>query len=437
MHIVYLRKDLRLQDNNALWEASQHGEVVAVYALREDLGSAQKWWLKKSLESLSKDLKEIGIPLVLRRGSPEKVVGEIFRELEAVGIFYNLGYDGLDPDFSKICKNVQSFPGFLLFEPTAISSKKGEYYKVYTSFQNACAKELDIPSVHYRPKPKPYSKKVPSSDSYEVESSPWEKHWKPGEEQAHKTLKRFIDRSLEDYKVARDFPAEEGTSTLSAHLAFGEINPAQIFRALEGKRGVGCETYKKELIWREFSYHLLYHFPKLPSEPFDERFKKFDWRNNESRLKRWQEGKTGYPIVDAGMRQLFETGWMHNRVRMIVGSFLTKDLLIPWQKGAEWFFERLVDADLANNSGNWQWVAGCGADAAPFFRIFNPVLQGERFDPEGDYIRKWVPELSHLDKKQIHAPWKSEKKGEYPSPMIDHKEARGKALDLFSKITKG
>ena len=266
-------------------------------------------------------------------------------------------------------------------------------------------------------------------------------HWKQGSDQASTILNLFLEKGVRTYPEDRDRPDREGTSILSPYLHFGEISPRQVWHQTRLRSNVrpdlnkGSNAYLRELIWREFSFHLLHHFPKIADEPFNPAFKSFAWKDDVQALSAWQKGMTGYPIVDAGMRQLWQTGWIHNRVRMIVASFLTKHLLIPWQDGARWFWDTLVDADLANNSASWQWVAGCGADAAPFFRIFNPILQGRKFDPTGTYVRKWVPEIVNLPNRIIHAPWENGIYVDgYPRPIIDHRLARQRALNVFKNM---
>ena len=267
--------------------------------------------------------------------------------------------------------------------------------------------------------------------------------WQPGQKGAHDALHRFLSDGVDNYAGGRDQPAERWTSSLSPHLHFGEISPRQIASRLRTVRGEGASSFLRELGWREFSHHLLYHFPQLDRYPLREQFASFPWCEDKDGLRAWQRGQTGYPLVDAGMRQLWKTGWMHNRVRMVAGSFLVKDLLINWRRGAEWFWDTLVDADLANNSMGWQWVAGCGADAAPFFRIFNPIAQGEKFDREGTYVKRWVPELAQVPSRSIHAPWRAPDHVlrtagltlglDYPEPIIDHAYARQRALDALQQ----
>jgi deoxyribodipyrimidine photo-lyase len=267
-------------------------------------------------------------------------------------------------------------------------------------------------------------------------------YWQPGESSAIELLNIFITDALPDYADGRDRTDKPFTSRLSAHLHFGEISPHQIWHATRSAmaRAGGAldrsgEKFLKEILWREFSYHLLHHFPHFPEQPFRPEFADFPWVEDDKALQRWQNGKTGYPIVDAGMRELWHTGIMHNRVRMVVASFLIKDLLIPWQQGERWFWDTLVDADIAANSASWQWVAGCGADASPYYRVFNPVLQGQKFDPQGDYVKKWVPELKHVHVDYIHTPWEMPMPPKaYPARMVDHAWARDRALAAFKKI---
>jgi deoxyribodipyrimidine photo-lyase len=282
---------------------------------------------------------------------------------------------------------------------------------------------------------------------------PWDtgiqKAWSPGESGAWARLDAWRDGSVADYRDERDFPDRDGTSRLSPHLHFGEVGPAQVWHAVQaagggGKAEKGAEAWLRQVIWREFAHHLLYHFPHTTDAPMQEKFARFPWTRADKQLRQWQKGATGYPIVDAAMRALWETGWMHNRLRMVVASFLTKHLLLPWQEGARWFWDTLVDADLANNSLGWQWTAGCGADAAPYFRVFNPVLQGKKFDPEGHFVRRWVPELQRMPARHVHAPWEAPDGvlqeaavrlgADYPHPMVDHGEARDRALEAWEAI---
>ncbi|HVW00096.1 MAG TPA: deoxyribodipyrimidine photo-lyase, partial [Planctomycetaceae bacterium] len=351
-----------------------------------------------------------------------------------------------------------SFNSALLRDPDAVVTKTGRIYRVFTPYSKACfahgAPEAPARTPHSWEAPA----RFPRSDSIDdLELLPrlnwadeFPEHWKPGEAGAHTALRRFLAH-IDEYPDERNRPDHAGSSRLSPHLHFGEISPRQIWEAVchacdespaHPKRG---EPFLRELLWREFAHVQLFHEPESPENPLRPEFADFPWRDDRKSLRAWQRGETGFPWIDAGMRQLWRTGWMHNRVRMAAGSFLVKDLLIPWQKGAAWFWDTLVDADLANNTMNWQWVAGCGVDAAPFFRVFNPVLQGQRFDPEGEYVRTWVPELARLPAQWIHQPWKAptevlESAGvrlgdNYPEPIVDHDEARQRALDALHKVT--
>ncbi|MBL8902973.1 MAG: deoxyribodipyrimidine photo-lyase, partial [Rhizobiales bacterium] len=343
------------------------------------------------------------------------------------------------------------FGGYLLHEPEAIRNGAGEPYKVYTPFSRACfaAGEPRLPAA--AAKPVMWQGKLQSDNLQDWNLLPkhpdwskgFESEWRPGEAAARAGLSRFLDEALAHYAEGRDRPDQAFTSRLSPHLHWGEISPAQCWVAVRdamaqarGKLDVAGEKYLKEILWREFSYSILHHRPDLPEVPFRLEFSAFLWRSDPAELQKWQQGMTGYPIVDAGMRELWATGTMHNRVRMIAASFLTKDLLLSWTEGVKWFWDTLVDADIASNSASWQWVAGCGADAAPYFRIFNPVLQGEKFDPEGAYVRKWVPELRELPSNVIHRPWEAQAplSGSYPPPMIDHGFARARALAALKQI---
>lgn len=440
MIIVWFRKDLRLSDNPALYAAAKKGVVLPLYILDETLGAASKWWLHHSLLAL----EESGVPLILRSGDPEKILAQLLKETKAEAIYWNRCYEpeSIKRDIQLKKKfPVESFNGSLLHEPWEILNDSEEFYKVYTHYWK---KSLKLDKIE-KPLPKPQVRWAKGVRTEKLSSwkllpthpnwaSKFDSFWEIGEEAAQKKLRSFISTSLKAYGHDRDFPAIVGTSRLSPHLHFGEISPRQIWHAAPH-----ASKFLSEIGWREFSYYLLYHFPKLPTAPFRPEFAKFPWKKNGKALKAWHQGKTGYPIVDAGMRELWSTGWMHNRVRMIVASFLIKDLLQPWQEGAAWFWDTLVDADLANNSASWQWVAGSGADAAPFFRIFNPVLQGKKFDPDGTYIKRWVPELAKVPPKWIHEIWEAPEEIQalaknYPSPIVDHEEARKIALMAFQKL---
>ncbi|MFM8442004.1 MAG: cryptochrome/photolyase family protein [Methylococcus sp.] len=470
--IVWLRRDLRLGDNPALLAAVETGKrLIPVYIQEPESnspwadGSASRWWLHHSLAALDAALRRLGSGLVIRRGPAIEVLQALASETGAGGIFWNRLYEPAAIERDTRVKQalreqglrVDTYNGSLLYEPWEIRKSGGEPYRVFTPFW----KVLLLQGLRRPPEPAPITL-PPLPAGLETESLaslnllpsiPWDvgfhSRWTVGEQGALQQLAEFIDDGLTDYKTGRDIPGQAGTSSLSPHLHFGEISPRQIVAVItrdgEYALGPGPECYLREIGWREFAYHLLFHFPHTAESPLDEKFTRLPWRNDFAEdLPRWQKGQTGYPIIDAGMRELWHTGWMHNRVRMIAASLLTKNLLIPWLEGARWFWDTLVDADLASNTLGWQWTAGCGADAAPYFRIFNPVLQGERFDPEGHYVRRWVPELARLPAAHIHQPWEA---GElrlgtygvrlgrdYPLPMVDLKFSRQRALDAFAAI---
>lgn len=456
-----------MSDNPCLHAAIKRGLIIPVfiYSPEEEgdwpLGGASKWWLHQSLKSLAASLEKLGAKLIIRRGEAVKELESLVQETGASALFWNLRYEPfaieqeckVEKYFQKIGIETQSFNGGLLFEPWKIANKSGKPFRVFTPFWKTC-----LASAGKIPKPLSAPKKIESPKHFpkslapnELELEPkldWAKEfskvWEPGEAGAQKNLKRFLRDVISDYENSRNRPDQQGTSRLSPHLHFGEISPRQIWATVQKNKSVSAKKYLAEIGWREFAYHLLFHFPKTPTKPLHEKFDAFPWRKNAAWLNAWQHGQTGFPIVDAGMRELWATGWMHNRVRMIVGSFLVKDLLLPWQSGARWFWDTLVDADLANNTLGWQWVAGCGADASPFFRIFNPMMQGEKFDPNGNYVRKWIPELAKLPDKWIHQPWNAPeeilskagiKLGKtYPQPIVSHAIAREVALEAFQKI---
>ncbi|HHF7365906.1 TPA: deoxyribodipyrimidine photo-lyase [Legionella bozemanae] len=464
--LIWFRQDLRLNDNPAFIEACSHHQfVIPLYIYNEKnsvLGGAQAWWLHYSLISLNRSLNQCGLNLVLRKGEPLEIILDLAKTISISSVFWNRCYEPSAISRDKKIKatllergiEVYSSNGTLLHEPWTIRNKNGDYFKVFTPYWKYCKQILNIqPPMHLEHRPTGIE--VQSDKLLEWKLLPninwaaqFSNYWTPGEEGAQYKLRQFIKYHLNGYKKNRDFPIKNATSRLSPHLHFGEISPLTIVRAIElTKVDSSCDLFSaehflSELGWREFSAYLLYHFPNLPYDNFRSEFDAFPWQNDEQLLTRWQRGLTGYPIIDAGMRELWATGYMHNRVRMIVASFLTKGLLVDWRLGADWFLDTLVDADLANNSASWQWAAGCGADAAPYFRIFNPVLQSQKFDPDGSYIRHWVPELSKLESPSIHAPWESTDCNriylhtKYPKPIINHHEARMRALNCYSQIKR-
>jgi len=442
--------------------------VLALYILDDEtpgqwcMGSASRWWLHRSLETLGRR-----IPLILRRGPADAVIAEVLRQSGAASLCFTRGYApwsaGLERKVNAACQAAgvacHRYGGFLVHEPEAIQTAQGGPYKVFTPFARACFAAGDPKPPRPAPAITWWSGTVPSEALDDFGLLPrrpnwaegFEAAWQPGEDGARLALARFIDEALADYAQGRDHPGRPATSRLSPHLQFGEISPVQCWQAVRAAQAAAggtldraAETFLKELLWREFSHHLLHLWPQLPEQPFRAEFAGFPWTEDAAGLQAWQRGRTGYPIVDAGMRELWATGYMHNRVRMIAASFLIKHLLIPWQEGERWFWSTLVDADLGNNAASWQWVAGCGADAAPYFRIFNPVLQGEKFDSDGAYVRRWVPELARLPERWLHRPWEAPPAvlasagvvlgNNYPHPVVDHGWARQRALAAFQQF---
>jgi len=474
--LLWFRQDLRLADNPALQAAIQRGAVIPVFihAPEEEApwqpGGASNWWLHQSLVALGEQLKECRSRLVIRRGPTLETLQDLVQESGARAVFWNRRYEpaviARDAKIKEALRagglQAESFNGALLHEPWTVQNLSGNPFQIFTPFWKHCLAKPDpigpSPGPRRLPAPQTWSDSA-SINSLGLEPrTDWAQGigaaWKPGEVGALENLRRFLDDAFDNYTDARNRPDLAATSRLSPHLHFGEISPRQIWQGLKEmaeKRGHPTEQwrnsqYAAELGWREFAHHLLFHFSNTPTEPLRAGFKEFPWRKGKITLRAWQNGQTGYPMVDAGMRELWATGWMHNRVRMIVASFLVKDLLLSWQEGAKWFWDTLVDADLAQNTLGWQWAAGCGADAAPYFRVFNPVTQGEKFDPHGNYVRRWCPELATLPEKWIHRPHEApadmlEHAGvklgrDYPSPVVNHAAARDGALQAFAQISK-
>lgn len=446
--LVWFENDLRLHDHPALTAAARAGSpIVPLFVWDGGAGwadgSASRWWLHRSLQAFSSDLDDAGLKLIIRCGDPETVVPAVAAEVDAGLVVWLERPDPLRADRdsrieSAIDRPVRRFGGVLLHDPERVQTGSGGPYKVFTPFYRKFTEVVNIEPAEGQPDfgqldPPPVLESAPLEALDLLPSLPWDEGlaeaWTPGEKGARR---RMADLHLSAYSNERDIPSIEGTSRMSPHLHFGEVSPRELWHAV-GK----VEPYRRQLVWRDFAHHLIHHFPNTRSEPLRDEFRAFPWRDDADELKRWQQGQTGYPIVDAGMRELWETGWMHNRVRMIVASFLTKHLLHTWLEGQAWFEDTLVDADLANNVFGWQWAGGCGADAQPFFRIFNPMTQGKKFDPEGTYVRRWVPELRDLPARVIHEPWKADRvTAAYPSPIVEHRDARERALAAYQKTRK-
>lgn len=471
--LVLFRSDLRVADNRALHAAAATGKpILPVFILDDESegvrprGAASRWWLHQSLEALSGEMEKLGAKLLLLKGKQNDIVHDLIERTGANTVFWNRRYDAacerdqeLKTELQDQGLTVESFDGMLLHEPTRLTTGSGTPFKVFTPFWRALDGLGDPRDPASRPRKLRALDKTPRGDTLKswdlLPTRPnWAKefaeNWQPGEKGAHAALDEFLDHAIDGYAKGRDLPSEPATSRLSPHLAAGEITPFQIFHALRSRKidapHAEIAAFRRELGWREFNHHLLFHNRDLATKNYNKSFDAFEWHHSKADARKWQQGMTGYPIVDAGMRQLWRTGWMHNRIRMVVASFLIKHLVIDWRDGEKWFWDTLVDADIANNPGNWQWVAGSGADASPFFRIFNPILQGEKFDPNGDYVRSFVPELADMPAKYIHKPWEAPKEvlakagvklgNTYPVPMVDHKEARDRALSAY-RATRG
>lgn len=481
--LVWFRRDLRLSDHPALHAAvERHDRVlpVFVYAPDEEApwapGAASRWWLHHSLQALNDALHALGAPLLIRAGDTLAQLRELARETGAEAVYWNRLYEPAFVARDRQVKDMlradgliaESFNGALLCEPWELKTAAGEPYRVFTPFwRNASLRmqsamqsgraPLRAPEVLQAPERRVAGLALEALNL--LPKIAWDgglhEAWTPGEAGAHERLTDFCAAAAATYRERRDLPAVDATSRLSPALHFGEVSPLQLvtrmqhLMAEQPAAGVHANTewYLRELGWREFAHHLLFHFPKTPAVPLNEKFAAFPWRSPHeyaADLMAWQRGRTGLPLIDAGMRQLWHTGWMHNRVRMIVASFLTKNLLIPWQEGARWFWDTLTDASLANNTQGWQWSAGCGADAAPYFRIFNPILQSAKFDETGGYVRRWVPELARLPDEALYAPWQAKagvlaaagvKLGlSYPAPIIDLAVSRERALAAYQRI---
>ena len=462
--IVWFRQDLRLNDNSALQSALNGNSAVIPVFIEDETcgrqaGSMSRWWRDNSLAKLNNALSKRGSRLIYRKGKAADVLAALASEVGATSVHWNRQYEAdivaRDTAIKSTLKEdgieAESFNGSLLFEPWEVTSKStGGPFKVFTPFWRACCalglkrglwdapEKISAPAQWPNSDALPETAALPHMDSLDM--------WQPGEDGARDALALFLSENISGYAERRNLPAEPATSRLSPHLRWGEISPARIVaetQAADIKADDG-DKFLSELGWREFSYQLLYHNPELAETCLQDKFEAFPWRDDADAFEAWKLGETGYPIVDAGMRELRRTGYMHNRVRMIAASFLIKHLLIDWREGEKWFWECLVDADPANNSASWQWVAGCGADAAPYFRIFNPILQGPKFDAEGIYTKTYVPELNTLSGKTLYAPWTAKSDmldsgaislgDTYPNPIVNHEAARARALESFKSL---
>jgi deoxyribodipyrimidine photo-lyase len=475
--LVWLRRDLRLADHAPFAEAAERGAPVLPVFVEGDPdggrpgeapGRAAAVYRKESLRALSGEIGRRGGRLLLRRGRPEEVLPSLARETGALAVLFTSHPDPLEAQLEErvvesLCERSvphRAFPWPLLHDPASLRTSSGGPYRVFTPFWNALRRlpppGEPLPAPARLPAPRPFPEGLSLDEAIPDPVPDWggaiRSAWKAGEEGAEELLASFLDGPLSRYPAERDLPAAAGTSRLSCALHHGEITPRRVFRAVaaraasggSGAEEAGGESFLRQVGWRDFAHHLLHHYPRLPCAPLRPPFAAFPWRSDAAGLASWKRGETGFPLVDAGMRELWRTGWMHNRVRMVAASFLVKDLLLPWTAGAAWFLDTLCDGDLANNSFGWQWVAGCGADAAPFFRVFNPAGQGERFDGAGEYVRRWVPELSRLPDRWIHRPHEAPgavlreagvRPGEsYPRPLVEHGAARERALHALSLI---
>lgn len=463
--LVWFRQDLRLADNPALWHAVNDCDAVIPVFIDESGGNsdlqiaqsrASHVYLHHSLRQLSDSLAQQGTRLILRKGNPQTLLPTLCEQTQATHLYWNRRYDPANIAVDRAIKQtlhkhytVKSFAASLFYEPWEVAKKDGTPYRVFTPFWKALLQkglnpQTPLPAPHTIPQPTTPPHSLALSDFAYLPTHRWHEHlithWQVGEAAAQQRLSDFLYQNSYHYAIDRDYPAKPASSRLSAALHWGEISPRQIayqsYQAIQQSPATEKDhfAFLREVAWREFAYHLLYHFPHTMDQPLDQRFAHFQWRENyQDDLRKWQTGNTGFPIIDAGMRELWQSGWMHNRVRMIVASFLVKNLLIPWQIGEQWFRDTLVDADLANNVLGWQWVTGCGADAAPYFRVFNPCLQSKKFDANGDYIRRWLPELADCPDKYLHQAHHGEIP-HYAQAIVDLKSSRQRALAQFDCI---
>ena len=475
--LLWFRQDLRLQDNPALAAAAARGGAIVPVFILDDAaegkwpqGGASRWWLHHALAALDDGLRERGSRLLIARGDSGPILAQLAAATGAGAVYWNRRYEpaaiardaAVKTALTAAGLDARSFNSALLFEPHTIQNQQGKPFQVFTPYWRHCLALPVPPAVKFAAAqlkaPAAWPKALDLSDLELRPKIKWDAGfgpaWQPGEAGAAARLKKFVARALDAYAEERNLPDRDGTSMLSPWLHFGELGPRQVWAAVAARSkasGVfpssnGARVFLSEIGWREFAHHLLFHFPHTPERPLRAEFARFPWADDAggAKLRAWQRGQTGYPIVDAGMRQLWHTGWMHNRVRMVVASFLVKHLRLSWTHGAAWFWDTLVDADLASNTLGWQWSAGSGADAAPYFRVFAPVLQGLKFDGAGDYVRRWVPELARLPAEHIHAPWEAPaavlaRAGvalgrNYPGPVVNHAHARAAALAAFKQL---
>ena len=473
--LAWFRQDLRVRDNPILAAAAASPQAVLpvyIHSPQEadewSPGGASCWWLHRALQGLEMQLAGIGLPLVIRSGPSLDALRDIVAALQSSGLRVEAVLSSRLVEPALVCRDEavraslaangigwRQFNASLLFEPEQVRTRSGDPFRVFTPFWKHLRSLPAEAPVEFDAGTLRAPAKLPASLPLAALgllphvdwAAEFPRHWEPSPAGARLALEEFINGRIAGYRQQRDLPAIDGTSRLSPYLHFGQIGPRQVWAAVHAagaQEGEGGFTFLAELAWREFAYHLLHHFPHTTDAPMQAKYRSFPWQPNPAALAAWQQGRTGYPFVDAGMRQLWRTGWMHNRVRMVVASFLVKHLLQPWQQGARWFWDTLVDADLASNTMGWQWVAGSGADAAPYFRIFNPVMQGQKFDPQGRYVREYVPEIAKLPDAYIHCPWEAPagtlaaagvQLGEiYPAPIIGHREGRERALAALARI---
>ena len=465
INIHWFRADLRLSDNPALYAAAKEGALLPIFILddvnsgNQRHGAASRWWLHHSLARLNEDLHG-GLNMFC--GDPVAILSKLCTEHPVASVYWNRCYEpwritrdtAIKERLLTLGVEARSFNGSLLWEPWQIAKSDGTPYRVFTPYyRKGCLQAAEPREPHGAPRnvnfAKPVSASLPLDALKLLPKHPWDEklmpHWHIGENAAQQKLHHFIDEQINHYKRGRDYPAMQANSRLSPHLHFGEVSPNQVWHAARSVQSSDDQVhFLSELGWREFAHALLYHFPGFPHKNFQPKFDSFPWQDDEQLLSLWQKGQTGFPLVDAGMRELWQTGYMHNRIRMVVGSFLVKNLLIDWRHGARWFWDCLVDADLANNSAGWQWIAGCGADAAPYFRVFNPTTQGEKFDPQGEYTRYWVPELANIPDKYLYRPAQASDEilksaglrigKDYPDPIVDLSASRQAALAAYRQI---